>query len=170
MKLSRSAWNNVIIISALLMILLINLINHKLFPDDNEQIRNAEGEHFILSAHAVILTLEVQDNFIIERIGQSWRIEAKQGLADINKQVIRQMMLAWQQSSGLLQADSIDVLGQKGVDVLINVAGTLETKRLTLYPLIDQLLIHDNNLNLWLATSPQRYRQLMPIEVNKLLI
>jgi len=96
MKLSRSAWNNVIIISALLMILLINLINHKLFPDDNEQIRNTKGEHFILSAHAAILTLEVQDNFIIERIGQSWRVEAKHGLANINKQVIRQMMLAWQ--------------------------------------------------------------------------
>jgi hypothetical protein len=167
MKLSRSAWNNVIIISALLMILLINLMNHRLFPDDNDTILTTESEHFILSAHAVILTLEVQDKFIIERIGQSWRIKTKQGLAEINKQAIGQMMIAWQQSKGLLQADSIDVSGQKGVEVLINVAGATDTKRLILYPLVDQLLIYDNNLNLWLAMQPKRYRQLMPIEVNK---
>jgi len=165
MKLSRTAWNNVIIISVMVIILLINLMNHRLFPDKNTGASSAEGEQLILSAHAVILTLEIRDQFLIERSGKSWRIESKQGLAQKNQQTIEQMMLAWQQGSGLLQADSIEVSGQTGIDVLINIAGTTATKTLTLYPLVDQLLIHDKQLNRWLALPAQLYRQLIPIEI-----
>jgi hypothetical protein len=166
MKLSRPAWNNVIIISAVVMILLLNLMNYRLFPDNNDRILNTDGEQFIVLPHDVILTLEVRDKFIIERTGLSWRITKSQGLAEINKQAIGQMMLVWQQSTGLLQAEGIDVSGQKGIEVLINLAGKAETQELILYPLVDQLLIHDKTLNLWVAMPPERYKQLIPMEVN----
>jgi len=165
MKLSATAWNNVIIISVMVIILLINVMNSRLFPGQNEAISNDQGEHLILSAHAVILTLEVRDKFIVERAGQSWRIETQQPFVDPNKQAIEQMMVAWQRSSGLLQADSLEVSGQTGIEVFINVAGTAATKILTLYPLVDQLLIHDQQVNLWFALSPQLYRQLLPSEI-----
>lgn len=142
-------------------------MNHRLFPENSEGVVSAKGEQLILSAHAVILTLEVQEYFLIERTGQSWRIESQSNhvqkkQVDENLQAIEQMVMAWQQSSGLLQADSIEVSGQKGIDVLINVAGTAETKTFTLYPLVDQLLIHDKELKRWLALPPQLYRQLIP--------
>ena len=165
MKLSRTAWNNVIIISVMVIILLINVMNGRLFPSKNQVMSNDEGEHLILSAHAVILTLEVRDKFIIERAGQSWRIESQQKFVDAKQHVIEQMMLAWQRSSGLLQADNLEVSGKTGIEVFINVAGTAATKMLTLYPLVDQLLIHDKQVNLWFALSPQLYRQLLPSEI-----
>ncbi|MCJ8318874.1 MAG: hypothetical protein MJK12_04525 [Colwellia sp.] len=165
MKLSRAAWNNVIIISVMILILLINLMNHRLFPDNNEDLTNTKGEQLILSSHAVILTLEVRERFLIERSGQSWRIVSPRSQIQVHQQAVEQMITAWQQSSGLIQADSIEVSGQTGIDVLINVAGKTATKTFTLYPLVDQLLIHDKQLNRWLALPPQLYRQLIPVQL-----
>ncbi len=165
MKLSRTAWNNVMIISVMLMILMINVMNHRLFPDNNSPTVNASGDHLVLSAHAAILTLAVKDKFLIERVGQSWQIQSSQLGVELNKQVIEQMMMAWHQSAGLLQADSIEVAGLAGIEVLVNLASEVKTKKLTLYPLSDQLLINDKEQNRWLALPPQLYRQLLPVEI-----
>ena len=163
MKLSRTAWNNVIIFSVMILILLINLMNHRLFPDNEERVSGVKGEQLILSAHAVILTLEVREQFLVERSGKTWRIESQQGQGA--HQVIDQMVKAWQQGSGLIQADNIEVSGQEGINVFINIAGATDTQVFTLYPLADQLLINDKELNRWLSLPPQLYRQLIPIEL-----
>jgi len=165
MKLSRTAWNNVIIISVMMMILLINLMNHRLFPDDNSTSVNAHGEQLVLSTHAVILTLAIDDSVFIERVGQSWQLQSTQQAIEPSKQALEQMMKAWQQSAGLLQADSIEVSGQTGINILINTASDGETKKLILYPLADQLLINDQQQDIWLALPQQLYRQLLPVEI-----
>ncbi len=165
MKLSRTAWNNVIIISVMLMILMINVMNHRLFPEDNSSTTNASGEQRVLMAHAVILTLEVHDNFFIERIGQSWGIQSELTTDDPSKQMLEQMMIAWQQSAGLLQASGFEISGQKGIEISINLAGESQAKSLILYPLVDQLLINDKQKKLWIALPPQLFRQLLPAEL-----
>ena len=53
MKLSRAGWNNVIIFSVIIFILLINVTNKKLFSD-NESSTSAEKS--ILPEHSVILS------------------------------------------------------------------------------------------------------------------
>ena len=165
MKLSRTAWNNVIIISVMVMILMINVMNHKLFPNDNSNAINASGEQLVLSAHAVILTLEIPDNFLIERIGQSWGIQSELAIDEPSEQILAQMMKAWQQSAGLLQADGIEISGQTGIEVSINLAGESQEQSLTLYPLVDQLLIKNSQTNHWIALPPQLFRQLLPVEI-----
>ena len=68
-KLSRSGWNNVIIFSVMGFILLINLTQKNTFmhatPENTEQ--------FLIAEHAVILSLTVNQQTHIERIGQTWR-------------------------------------------------------------------------------------------------
>ena len=162
MKLSRTAWNNVIIISVMAMILLINLTNNKLFPDTSEASTNDSGEQLVLSDHAVILTLTVANKFIIERVGQSWRIEFSESSAAITPQAIEQMMLAWQKSAGLLQAGDIEISGQTAIEVSITLAGQQDAKRLMVYPLADQLLINNTQDSQWIALPIQLYRQLLP--------
>jgi len=55
MKLSRTGWNNVIIFSVMIIIIMINATNDKLFPEDAEQT----ASQTLLPEHSVILTLSI---------------------------------------------------------------------------------------------------------------
>jgi len=111
MKLSKTAWNNVIIFSVMLIILLINSTNNRLFPD------NDTNDGLVLPEHSIILTLSMtlSNNTTIkfERIARSWKTTNQGMLFDLTNQQIEQMMFAWQQSSGLLQADQLLVYNQR---------------------------------------------------------
>jgi len=161
MKLSKTAWNNVIIFSVMLIILLINSTNNRLFPD------NDTNDGLVLPEHSIILTLSMtlSNNTTIkfERIARSWKTTNQGMLFDLTNQQIEQMMFAWQQSSGLLQADDIVVSGQESIEITLSLAGIEQVQKFTLYPLSDQLLVYNQRKKLWLALPATMKNQLIPM-------
>ncbi|TWX66298.1 hypothetical protein ESZ36_15630 [Colwellia demingiae] len=166
MKLSRTGWNNVIIFSVMTIILLINATNDKLFP--NEESGN-NGERLILPQHGVILTLAIDfsesQRVLLERVGRSWQLTAKGIMLEKTEQQIEQMMFAWQQSSGLVQAAEIMIDSAQGVAVKIALAGESQVRTFILYPLDDQLLVYQQQDNIWLALPATLAQQLLPVSL-----
>jgi len=160
MKLSKTAWNNVIIFSVMIIILLINTTNERLFPEDNN------SDELLLPEHSVVLTLSVavanNGSILFERVGRAWQMTSQGILLDLTNQQIEQMMFAWQQSSGLVQAADILVNGQEGIQVELSLAGVEQQQKFTLYPLIDQLLVYNMQKKLWLALPAAMNHQLIP--------
>lgn len=161
MKLSKTAWNNVIIFSVMIIILLINATNNRLFPED-ESSDNAR----ILPEHSVILALVVtfpdESNIMFERIGRAWKMTSQGRVIDLSNQQIEQVMFAWQQSSGLVQAADIVIDEKKGTQVELSLAGIEQEQKFTLYPLDDQLLVFNHQKQIWLAFPAALSRQLTP--------
>lgn len=161
MKLSKTGWNNVIIFSVMAIIILINATNDRLFPKEENL-----SEQTILPEHSVILTLAINyadgSSALFERVGRTWQLTT-QGV-DIQKtdNQIEQMMFAWQQSTGLIQASEIIIDGDIGVTVNIALAGESETRTLILYPLEDQLLIKKQLNSTWLSLPAAISQQLLP--------
>jgi len=162
MKLSKTAWNNVIIFSVMIIILLINSTNERLFPEDNNT-----NDELLLPEHSVVLTLSIaipnDASIVFERIARAWQMTNQGVLLDLSNQQIEQMMLAWQQSSGLVQAADIVVDGQAGVKVKISLAGVEQEQKFTLYQLTDQLLVYNQQKKIWLALPAAMNHQLIPI-------
>lgn len=166
MKLSKTAWNNVIIFSVMIIILLINGTNERLFPEDNNN-----NDQLILPEHSVVLTLSItlpsQASIVFERMARAWQMTSQGVLLDLTNQQIDQMMLAWQQSMGLVQAGDIIVDGQEGIEVKISLAGVDQEQKFTLYPLVDQLLVYNQQRKIWLALPVAMNNQLIPIPKGK---
>jgi len=164
MKLSRTGWNNVIIFSVMIFILLINVTHKKLFGDDETQ---ASSEQFVLPEHSIILSLSIQlsDNkkLTFERLGRRWQMTAKGLVLDLSQQQIQQMILSWQQNTGLVQAGDMIVEGQVGVAVTIMLADIESEQHFLLYALSDQLLVYNQQQALWLALPAALAKQLLPI-------
>ena len=164
MKLSRTGWNNVIIFSVMIIILLINATNDKLFPKEGKA-NNAE--QLILPQHSIILTLAIDfslsQQVLFERRGRSWQLTAKGVLLEKTDQQIEQMMFAWQESSGLVQAAEIIIDSEQSITVNIALAGESQARIYMLYPLNDQLLVYQQQGNTWLALPPALAQQLLPI-------
>ncbi len=162
MKLSKTAWNNVIIFSVMIIILLINGTNDRLFPENNEA-----NDQLLLPEHSVVLTLSVflpgNKSITFERIGRAWQMTSQGVLLDLTNQQIEQVMFSWQQSSGLVQADDIVVNGQDGVEVELSLASVEQQQKFTLYPLTDQLLVYNQQKKIWLALPAAISSQLIPI-------
>jgi hypothetical protein len=161
MKLSRTGWNNVIIFSVMIIILLINTTNDRLFPD-----ASGINDKHLLPEHSVVVTLVInfpdKRKLMLERVGRAWKMTNQGVFVDLSNQQIDQMMLAWQDSSGLVQADDILVEGLKSVDVLINTATSTHELIYKLYPLSDQLLVFNVQKKLWLALPKAVANQLIP--------
>jgi len=166
MKLSKTGWNNVIIFSVMIIILMINATNDKLFPSDETE---NSAEQLILPKHGVILTLAInyskEQHVLLERIGRSWQLTSQGLILEKTEQQIEQMMFAWQQSTGLVQAAEIMIDSAQGVTVNIALAGESQTRSFTLYPLSDQLLIHQQRDNKWLALPAALAQQLLPMSL-----
>jgi hypothetical protein len=166
MKLSRTGWNNVIIFSVMTIILLINATNDKLFPNEES---GTNGEQLILPQHSVILTLSIDfsenQHVLLERVGRSWQLTAKGVPLEKTEQQIEQMMFAWQHSSGLVQAAEIMIDSDQGVSVQIALAGEPEVRTFVLYPLADQLLVYQQQENVWLALPATLAQQLLPVSL-----
>jgi hypothetical protein len=166
MKLSRTGWNNVIIFSVMIIILLINATNNKLFPNEDHENK---AERLILPLHSVILTLSIdfpaKQQALFERIGRNWQLTAKGILLDKTNQQIEQMMFAWQQSHGLVQAADIVIDSEQAITVKIALAGEDKLYKYTLYPLTDQLLIYHHQEKLWLALPSTLSQQLLPVNL-----
>ena len=158
MKLSKTAWNNVIIFSVMIIILLINTTNNRLFPDDD----NAR----ILPEHSVILALTISypdgSTALFERIGRDWKMTSQGRIIDLSNQQIDQLMFSWQESTGLVQASDIIIEGKEGTQVKIALANLENEQIFTLYSLMDQLLVFNHQKQLWLALPSALSRQLTP--------
>jgi len=162
MKLSKTAWNNVIIFSVMGIILLINATNDRLFSKSDNS-----NDALILPEHSVVLALSItlpnSGSVMFERIGKAWQMTSQGMLVDLNNQQIDQVVFAWQQSSGLVQAGDIVVDGQQGVEAIVSLAGIEQDQNFTLYPLIDQLLVYNHQKALWLSFPVAISHQLIPL-------
>jgi hypothetical protein len=163
MKLSRTGWNNVIIFSVMLFILLINTTNNRLFPETDN---NANAQGSILPLRSVILTLSFHSTtnkqVLFERAGLGWQVTTKGVILSFTDQQVKQMVMAWQQSEGLVQASDIVIDDRFAIKVRIGLAGVEQVKTLMVYPLNDQLLIHQKVDDTWLALPVALTKQLLP--------
>ena len=100
---------------------------------------------------------------MFERVGKAWKMTSQGVLLDLTNQQIEQLMFAWQKSAGLPQAADIIIDGQAGIEVNISLAGIEQEQMLTLYPLVDQLLVYNSQKKLWLALPAAMTHQLVPI-------
>ncbi len=165
MKLSRTGWNNVIIFSVMIIIIIINTTNDKLFSDSDNQA-NA-GQQLLLPEHSVILALAIKTaddkQLLFERVGRSWQHTGKGVLLSLTDQQVEQLMFSWQQASGLVQASDVIIDESKGILVQIDIAANEQRQQFTLYPLTDQLLIYKHVSDTWLAFPAAIAKQLIPI-------
>ncbi len=163
MKLSRAAWNNVIIFSVMIFILFINVTHDKLF---SEQSTQAEALQSVLPLHSVVVTMNIilpgKQKINIERVGRHWKLTTSGLIFSQTDQQIEQTMLAWQQSKGLMQAADIVVEGTQGIFVEIALAGDENMHHFALYPLPDQLLIYKQQGEVWLALPALSTKRLIP--------
>ena len=163
MKLSRTGWNNVIIFSVMIFILLINTTNNKLFPKDDNA---ATSSSTILPIKSVILTLTINlahdKQVVFERAGLGWQVTTKGVILSFEEQIIEQTALAWQQSEGLIQASDIIIDQGHAITVDIVIAGDKKSQSFKVYPLHDQLLIHQEVQDTWLSLPVALTRQLIP--------
>jgi len=172
MKLSRSGWNNVIIISVMIFILIINATNEKLFPRD-EPSGQQSSMQTILPKHSAIVVLTItnqQKTLTFERIGITWSIKEaddnhaageKNYKVSANSEKVEQLILAWQSAQGLVQADDVIIEGMKGVSVSIDLANNPKKQLFTVYPLSDQLLLFNHQTKLWLSMPAAMNKQLL---------
>lgn len=88
MRLTRKAWNNVIIIAVLLMIFTLQF-SHQWFNPSSAPARHLT----ILPPDAVVLSINLGDNKV-ERIGENWRIQPPRQLSS---EQLAAWVLRWQQ-------------------------------------------------------------------------
>ncbi|MBU2923689.1 hypothetical protein Q4506_02195 [Colwellia sp. 4_MG-2023] len=161
MKLSKTAWNNVIIFSVMIIILIINTTNNRLFPETDT------NDELILPEHSVILTLSIafpnNTSVVFERVARAWKTNSQGVLVDLTNQQIDQMMFAWQQGSGLMQASDIVIEGQESIEISIGIAGVEQEQLFRLYPLVEQLLVYNQQKKIWLALPATMKHQLIPL-------
>jgi hypothetical protein len=161
-KLSKSGWNNVIIFAVMGFILLINVVNKKVYAPDGEQVDESASQALaILGKSQVILALTIENVVLIERIGRTWRARP----ANISGQALEQMMMSWQQSSGEVMAQAPEIDRQFSLDVKLDLAGIVEPLKLNVYATEQQLLVFNQTTQQWLAMPIEIYGQLFPQEI-----
>ena len=145
MRLSKRAWNNVLIFACLGMIIIFNLMSGKL-------IDNAEGSvATILPEQSMILTLEYP-NVSIERLGTSWRVNPSEIIQPAD---VERIMNTWLTISGEISLATSD---EEGYRVTLWLAGQEHPMKLWIQP--DSQLITDIlNQKTWMI-SPSQLNQL----------
>lgn len=159
MKLSRTAWNNVIIFAVMAFILLINVTNNKLFFDNETSVEAEQATLF--GAHETILTLTFAQNVSIERVGKTWRSTP----AILNEQALEQMMRSWKNSEGET-VKTPPVLDEKmALVVKVELAGQEQPYTLNLYATETELFIYNRTTQLWKSFPLAIFSQLVPNEI-----
>ena len=129
-RLSRKAWNNVIIFAMLIMILLFNSTTNILNRSNVEQSAQP-----LLPDGAVLMTLE-SNGFKIERIGSGWRINSD--LAELQT-ASSELVERWQ-STIMHPAEAAETSGQPEV-VVAWLAGESSGRVYQLYKVNEQTLV-----------------------------
>ena len=145
MRLSKRAWNNVLIFACLGMIIIFNLMSGKL-------IDNAEGSvATILPEQSMILTLEYP-NVSIERLGTSWRVNPSEIIQPAD---VKRIMNTWLTISGEISLATSD---EEGYRVTLWLAGQEHPMKLWIQP-ESQLITDILNQKTWMI-SPSQLNQL----------
>jgi hypothetical protein len=161
-KLSKSGWNNVIIFAVMGFILLINVVNKKVYTPEDENLEGSASQALaVIDQNQVILALTVENVVLVERIGRTWRARP----ASISGQALEQMMMSWQQSSGDVMAQAPEIDRQFSLDVQLDIAGVAEPLQLNVYATEQQLLVFNQSSQQWLALPIEIYGQLFPQEI-----
>lgn len=155
LRLSRAAWNNVIIFSVMGFILLINMTQKSI---DDESGQPISTEQTIIGEGKVILTMTVDQQVTIERVGQSWQMRPER----LSSQIIDQMMRSWHQSTGQLVDLAIDKQSNEGLFVSMVVAGQQNIHMFTLYLVEQQLIVLNHQTGHYLALPQVMFNQLIP--------
>jgi hypothetical protein len=160
-RLSKTGWNNVIIIMVMSFILLINATNKKIHsPDENTEVTSHQ-EIALVGSQNIILTLNISNVVTIERIGRTWRAVP----ANISGQALAQMMMSWQHNSGEAMAQAPVVDRQFSLDVKLDIASQSLPLQLSFYTTEQQLLIFNQTSAQWLVMPIAMYGQLFPAEI-----
>ncbi len=155
-KLSRAGWNNVIIFGVLAFILLINATH-----DDVFSARNNNSELNVFGGDATILTLTINQQIKIERIGTTWRASP----SVISGQALEQMMFAWEKSIGEQSNEPENLDKQLALIVSAELAGESSVTTLNIHITDQQLLVYNQNTKQWLVFPMQIYNQLLPAQL-----
>ncbi|NQZ21433.1 MAG: hypothetical protein HRT53_05190 [Colwellia sp.] len=155
MKLSRTGWNNVIIFSVMIFIIVINITNKKLFSSDDKQ------QLTIFAKHAVILSLSIEQQISVDRVGRNWQATP----AKISGQALEQMMLTWHEIEGDIVTQPPELDRQMALVVSIELAGDEQTNVLNLFITNTELLVFNNQEKRWLAFPLAIFSQLIPTEI-----
>lgn len=155
MKLTRKGWNNVLIFAVLAMIFIFNFSHKQTL--NNERIDNAKLT--LLPKQAMVLTFQGPD-YVIERIGHSWRSRPDIGLAP---EQLELMMNAWShhELSKLLLPEGQLPVSQYSQQYQIWLAGVTEPVTLTLYQL-DSGLVINNWQGQLLRLEEEQLHKLLP--------
>jgi hypothetical protein len=157
-RLSKKGWNNVLIFSMLLMIMVFNGMHTKLggsAPDDEPV--------YLLPENSLVLTLKFA-NITVERIGQGWRSNPAIGMD--GKQLTALMSL-WKQQKVQLQFDSNEakVMTQGKMPrfyIVAMMAGKSDGAVYAFYSQLEDVWIHDQQHQRWLKTSIEVMNALIP--------
>lgn len=156
-KFSRAGWNNVIIFAVMGFILLINATHDNVFSVKSDKQQTVA----LLGNNAVILTLTINQQIKIERIGKTWRASP----ATIDGQALEQMMMAWQQSTGEIIDEPVDIDKQLALIVSADVAGQTQATILSIHATDEKLLVFNHKSKQWLALPLPIYSQLLPTQI-----
>ncbi len=156
-KLSRAGWNNIIIFGVMGFILLINATHENVFtanePDNASQA--------IFGDNAVMLTLTINQQIKIERIGNTWRAIPNH----LSGQALAQMMRSWQQLSAAEIPEQAHIDQQLGLTITIELAGQARPVVISLFVDDQQLLIYHQQKSQWYQLPLPLYQQLIPEQV-----
>lgn len=137
-RLSKRAWNNVIIFAMLIMIVMFNMTNNILTGSVEQQ-----SEFGLLPDDAVLMTLEFGPDKI-ERIGKGWRSTRLQ----VAEAELEQIVLHWQ-NARMIVSEPVDTQ-----QAIIAVAWLAGEKKGRVYQFVD------NTDGLKLMLDGQYYRLL----------
>ncbi len=157
-RLSKKGWNNVLIFSMLLMIMIFNGMHKKLGGGES-----TDTNVLLLPENSLVLTLNIGD-IAIERIGQGWR--AKPAI-DMDMAQLTDLMARWKAYTAQWQMDDSEAkVMTKGkmpqFIVIASLAGKTDGAVYAFYPQLEEVWIHDQFAQRWLKAPASMMSELLP--------
>ncbi len=145
-RLSKKGWNNVLIFSMLIMIMVFNGVHTRFNSSES-----TNSQVTLLPEDSLVLTLTFPE-VKIERIGQGWRTNPA---VELSTEQLSQVMADWQQQTAELQLDDNEAkVMTKGkmpaVYVVAELAGKTDGAVYAFYPQLSEVWIHDQQQSRWL--------------------
>jgi len=139
------------------IILIANLTSKHLFSD--KPASESKQDIYVIGEDTVILTLTINDNWIIKRNGLTWQSTSSAQ----SEQAIEQMMQSWQLLQADIPAQEPQMQGITPIQVTIATAGKTKALKLMLYPTKQALYIYQHVQKKWYVAPEAMYRQLIPM-------
>lgn len=158
-KLTRSGWNNVIIFAVMAFIFLIHLTQSDKFALLEKNM--STEQQYLLGEHGLILSMTVNQQTYIERIGQTWRAMP----AVISGQPLTAMMQSWHDTQAQIIEKPAGLTKEQGIIVSLVLAGQAEAEYFVLFTQQQRFIIYRQQHQLWLELPMPMFNQLIPKEV-----